>query len=121
MKGSHKSYCFPFRRQIAAHFYALPEYFGQLKVLAHQICFCAADIICIKIQTAYTEPSVGTKTLKHLVSLGLDHNSEVGLLKSQVRIPHVFELVILRARPSRHRLFVITKTSSVRKTIVMQA
>lgn len=56
----------------------MSRHFTKMEVLAYQVCFCAADIMCIKIETAYSEPSIGTVRLKHLVSLGLDHYSPVG-------------------------------------------
>lgn len=64
---------------MAAQFYALPKCFSKVEVLEHQVCLAEDHLICIKLKTAYTAPLLGTKEVKHIVSLSLDPQSDVRL------------------------------------------
>lgn len=65
------------RRKIAAQFYALPRCFSKVEVLEYEVAFNEGNLTCLKLKTAYTEPILGTKEIKHLVSLNYDHTSPV--------------------------------------------
>lgn len=67
----------PRRRKVAAQFYALPKCFKNVEVKEYEVARNDVDLICLKLRTAYTEPVLGTKEIKHLISLALDTNKEV--------------------------------------------
>lgn len=48
-----------------------------MEVLEYEVAASEDNLICLKLKTAYTEPLIGTKEIKHLVSLSLDPKSEV--------------------------------------------
>jgi hypothetical protein len=63
---------------MAAQFYALPKCFKDVSVQQHEVAKNDPDLICLKLQTAYTEPVLGTKVIKHLITLSLDQIEAVG-------------------------------------------
>lgn len=78
------------RRKIAAQFYALPKCFSKVEVLEYEVAENHDNLTCLKLRTAYTEPLVGTKEIKHLVSLAYDPKSPV----SDAAIPFTLVLPI---------------------------
>ncbi|KAK9900342.1 hypothetical protein P389DRAFT_192614 [Cystobasidium minutum MCA 4210] len=69
------------RRKIAAQFYALPKCFSKVEVLEYEVAENHDNLTCLKLRTAYTEPLVGTKEIKHLVSLAYDPKSPTALVR----------------------------------------
>lgn len=67
---------------MSAQFYALPKCFKNVEVQEHEVARNDPDLICLKLKTAYTEPLLGTKSIKHLISLSLDETESVRIIDS---------------------------------------
>ena len=62
---------------MATQFFALPKCFSDVTVREHEVARNDEDLICLKLRTAYTAPVLGTKEIKHLISLSLDSTEAV--------------------------------------------
>lgn len=67
------------RRKLVTQFFALPKCFSDVTVREHEVARNDEDLICVKLRTAYTAPVLGTKEIKHLISLSLDNTDAVSV------------------------------------------